>query len=583
MERIELDKVTPLIRAEHAHRYRWAAALSRGRVLDAACGVGYGAEILCGQKDVTAYTGLDRSDEALQIARRDFAGKGRTFVKGDVYTLPFADGTFDTVVSLETIEHLEHPERAMAEFKRVLAPGGVLLGSVPSKRFEEACRDAYGPNDFHKSEFDDAALQGLIDGAFAHSVQWDCWLQIVSVLGLKDAASAGTWEVDPAAPTMKRLGSLLFAACDRKDSLRAIETLAAVGVYPATSVVEHERRTITWRDRSIRAQERTISERTEHLKQLEDRLAARTQEAAAQRDEFRQAMTTLETRVRDFSAANAKQAQMIDERVALIRKQDEIVALRDQSIAQQKGRIQELEQAAALLRQQLNDATAHAQQQQKAHAAQVATLSEGLAAAEASIAALKAEVAQKTSEVAATQSALDESRSLVQHQAELIDKRTAFIKHLEAMIVERDAAIRNQTRMIQDRDEAIRNQTRMIDERDAAIRNQTAMIDARDGWIRNLRAEVAGLKGDLERQKSWSASLEITLAERDLSLSQLEERVQQRDVLLSDATSRYTILMNDLDQPLFCIRRTARAVVRKVHPSANSKAPAVEANGGNGP
>jgi SAM-dependent methyltransferase len=582
VERIELDKVTPLIQAEHAHRYRWAASLARGRVLDAACGVGYGADILCAHKGVTGYSGLDRSDEALEIARRDFAGDNRSFVQGDVYALPFADASFDTIVSLETIEHLEHPERAMAEFRRVLKPGGVLLGSVPSKKFEDACRDAYGPNEFHKCEFDDAALTSLIESAFPHSVQWDCWLQIVSVLGLKDAAYAKTWEVDAAAPAMTRLGSLLFAASTSRESLRSVNNLATMIVYPATSVVEHERATITWRDQAIRGQEKTITERIAQVKRLEERLAASVQGESASRDEFARALAQAQDRIKDFAAANAKQAQMIDERVALIRKQDELVALRDATIAQQKSRVHELDQALAAARQQHQDTQAHAQQLESNLNSKIVSLSADLAAAQASIAAMSAEIAAKTAEIKQVQAALDESQTLVKHQAELIDKRAAFIKHLETLIVERDQAIRDQTRMIQDRDEAIRSQTRMIDERDLAIKNQTGMIDARDGWIRNLRAEVAALKSDLQRQKSWSASLEMTLSERDLSLTQLEERLHQRDLLLSDATTRYTTLISDLDRPLFCIRRTAKAVVKKVHPSATSKAQVAGENGGQG-
>ena len=54
-------------------------------------------------------------------------------LEGDVEHLPFADGQFGTVLCTEVIEHIPDPARALAEFRRVLKPGGVLIGSVPAR------------------------------------------------------------------------------------------------------------------------------------------------------------------------------------------------------------------------------------------------------------------------------------------------------------------------------------------------------------------------------------------------------------------------------------------------------------------
>ena len=54
-------------------------------------------------------------------------------VEGDVEALPFADGSFGTVLCTEVIEHIPDPSAALAEYRRVLQPGGLLIGSVPAR------------------------------------------------------------------------------------------------------------------------------------------------------------------------------------------------------------------------------------------------------------------------------------------------------------------------------------------------------------------------------------------------------------------------------------------------------------------
>lgn len=52
-------------------------------------------------------------------------------VIGDVCAMPFADNAWDTIVCLETLEHVKDPFMAMKEMYRVLKPGGTFIGSTP--------------------------------------------------------------------------------------------------------------------------------------------------------------------------------------------------------------------------------------------------------------------------------------------------------------------------------------------------------------------------------------------------------------------------------------------------------------------
>ncbi|MCZ7525101.1 MAG: class I SAM-dependent methyltransferase [Acidimicrobiia bacterium] len=60
-------------------------------------------------------------------------------VNGDALELPFPDGCFDRVIAAEVLEHLPADERAIAELTRVLAPGGRMAVTVPSRAPERLC------------------------------------------------------------------------------------------------------------------------------------------------------------------------------------------------------------------------------------------------------------------------------------------------------------------------------------------------------------------------------------------------------------------------------------------------------------
>lgn len=111
-----------LVLRHETRRLRDAARLARGRVLDVGCADGRLAAYLSEDCD---YTGLDYP------ATSDELYGTRPMVYGDAAALPFADGSFDTVLLLEVLEHVRHPDAALAECRRVLAEGGQLLLSMP--------------------------------------------------------------------------------------------------------------------------------------------------------------------------------------------------------------------------------------------------------------------------------------------------------------------------------------------------------------------------------------------------------------------------------------------------------------------
>jgi len=118
------------VMAEHAARYERAREFARGkRVLDVACGSGYGADWLA--PVAASVVGGDIDAETIAACQRDYNVPNLRFEVMDARSLPFPARSFDLVVSFETLEHMAEGERFLAEAARVLADDGTLLMSVP--------------------------------------------------------------------------------------------------------------------------------------------------------------------------------------------------------------------------------------------------------------------------------------------------------------------------------------------------------------------------------------------------------------------------------------------------------------------
>ena len=107
---------------------RHAALRGDETVLDAGCGAGHTALIFA--PHVSHVAAVDLSDAMLEECRTTAAARDITnidFRVGDVENLDFADRSFDLVVSRYSAHHWPHPQLALAEFARVLRPGGKLI------------------------------------------------------------------------------------------------------------------------------------------------------------------------------------------------------------------------------------------------------------------------------------------------------------------------------------------------------------------------------------------------------------------------------------------------------------------------
>jgi SAM-dependent methyltransferase len=98
------------------------------RILDVGCGTGATTAALLRFGEVS---GLDMGLAGLRHART----RGLPVACGSAESLPAGDASFDVVVALDVLEHLDDDRRALGEILRVLRPGGILLVTVPAYAF----------------------------------------------------------------------------------------------------------------------------------------------------------------------------------------------------------------------------------------------------------------------------------------------------------------------------------------------------------------------------------------------------------------------------------------------------------------
>jgi SAM-dependent methyltransferase len=171
---------------EHWHRYVFARPFVRGkRVLDAACGEGYGSALLAGEAH--SVLGIDIDEAAIAHAHARYDGRPNVrFAAGDCTALDLPPASVDVVVSFETLEHVHAQQALIAGFARVLADDGVLLVSSPDKR---TYSDISGfRNEFHVRELYRDELLALLAPVFPHVVLYGQKLLFQSAIWALDGA-----------------------------------------------------------------------------------------------------------------------------------------------------------------------------------------------------------------------------------------------------------------------------------------------------------------------------------------------------------------------------------------------------------
>ncbi len=146
----------------HLAVYEWIGARTAGqRVVDMACGEGYGSRVLA--ETAASVVGVDANPEAHEHARLRYARPNLRFERDLVES--FSESC-DAVVFLQTIEHLEDPDAILAHFGSMLDSGGAAFVSTPNLLTLAPPGAQKSGNPWHLREYRAAEFRALCEDHF---------------------------------------------------------------------------------------------------------------------------------------------------------------------------------------------------------------------------------------------------------------------------------------------------------------------------------------------------------------------------------------------------------------------------------
>lgn len=174
----EIDDVRDDNELKHLARYKFAQGFIKenDRVLDCACGSGYGSKLL--KERASKIIGVDISKEAISYAEDHYKDENIEFFEKSIDDLAFEDNYFDVGVSIETIEHVSND--VASKFLKKLAswvkPGGIIVISSPMLRYVDGkpyITNPYHINEMPRSEFLELCGEVMPDYKFHFYYQSD--------------------------------------------------------------------------------------------------------------------------------------------------------------------------------------------------------------------------------------------------------------------------------------------------------------------------------------------------------------------------------------------------------------------------
>jgi GT2 family glycosyltransferase/SAM-dependent methyltransferase len=175
---------------EHYHRYALAARFVRDkRVLDLACGEGYGSALLA--TEASEVVGVDLDETTVEHATRHYGGGNVRFESGSITDTSLLYGEkFDVVVCFEAIEHVSDHVAVLDLVRSRLNHGGLFIVSTPDTAIYQ--HEHGNDNPFHVKELSKPEFESLLEDAFRHVALLKQNIAVGSVMAPADPGDPDT-------------------------------------------------------------------------------------------------------------------------------------------------------------------------------------------------------------------------------------------------------------------------------------------------------------------------------------------------------------------------------------------------------
>ena len=441
------------IHYEHLHRYGFGKEFVRGRkVLDLACGEGYGSFMLA--EEANEVVGIDIDETTITHASSKYIRENLAFMKGSITDVPIkGEKIFDVIVCFEALEHIEEHHKLMEEVKRLLKADGIFIVSTPNKYMYSDQPNYQNP--FHLKELYLGEFKELLSMYFKN----------IRTYGQKVYPSSNIFPLHIESRPSK---DLVIAKGDKEFVFLPPEKKLARYFISVASDSRLKKADLIGDSHLIDISETLFRQKDVHITHLEGIV----KEKEAEMENFTKAISQRDSRVSELtSALSEKDSNILSLRGAVSEKDGEIGNLKETinqratQISQLEGVVRERETVLDRLRIDL------AERERREE-----SLQETMNQKTAQISQLEGVVSQKDGEIGNLQGA--------------IDQKTSQISQLEGVVRERETVLDRLKIDLGGKEREIKSFNEAVTQRDGQISHLVAKVKEKEDEIRNLKEAI---------------------------------------------------------------------------------------------